>query len=218
MDQRADVEFFFDPICPWAWLTSRWVVEVAGQRDLDVAWRFICLRMVNAEKDYEADFKPGYVASHGTGQKLLRVAAAVRAAEGRERVGEVYTQFGGDLHVRGRRDDIVEHWEDGFPAYLKSVGLGDYASAANDDRWDSVLQDETDAALERTGRDVGTPIISFHREGTTTSFFGPVISRVPRGQEALRLWDAVWEVATFPGLAELKRSLREAPQLAGSLG
>lgn len=219
MTDQADVEFFFDPICPWAWLTSRWVSEVAKQRDLTVDWRFISLWFVNADKDYEKDFSPGYVASHGSGRKLLRVAAAVREGGDRKRVGELYTQFGGDLHVRGRRDEIVGHFEEGFPEYLRSVGLEDeFVAAANEEKWDEVLKAETEEALSRTGKDVGTPIISFTREGQTTSFFGPVISRVPRGEEALRLWDAVWEVATFPGLAELKRSLRERPQLADSLG
>jgi hypothetical protein len=216
MSDHADVEFFFDPICPWAWLTSRWVEEVAAQRDLQVDWRFICLRMVNASKDYGDD--PGHLAAHGIGQKLLRVAAAVRDAEGSGPVGDLYTTFGGDLHVRGRRDELVEHWESGCPDYLRSVGIDErYVTAANDPRWDAVLQAETDEALSRTGKDVGTPIISFTSDGRTSSFFGPVISRVPRGAEALRLWDAVWEVATFPGLAELKRSLRERPQLEDSL-
>ena len=219
MTERADVEFFWDPMCPWAWITSRWVAEVAGQRDLEVDWRFISLRLLNAAKDYERDFPPGYIAGHGTGLKLLRVAAAVRDAEGPARMGELYTQFGGDVHVRGRRGDMVDHFDEGFPHYLRSVGIDDkYVDAANDEQWDAVLQAETDEALSRTGKDVGTPIISFWRDGQQYSFFGPVISRVPRGAEALKLWDAVWEVATFPGLAELKRSLRERPQLADSLG
>jgi hypothetical protein len=199
-------------------MTSRWVAEVASLRDLTVDWRFISLRLVNAHKDYEKDFPPRYVAGHGSGLKLLRVAASVRAAEGRERVGALYTQIGGDLHVRRRREEIVDHFEAGFPEYLRSIGLAErHVAAANDESWDAELQAETDEALSRTGRDVGTPIVSFTLDGTMSSFFGPVISRVPRGDEALRLWDAVWQVATFPGFAELKRSLREPPQLADSL-
>ena len=219
MNETYDVEFFWDPICPWAWITSRWVEEVASLRSLRVDWRFIALRLLNAHKDYEKDFPAGYPAIHGTGLKLLRVAAAIREAEGRDRMGALYTQFGGDIHVRGRRDELINNFDAGFPDYLRSVGIDEkYILAANDQSFDAMLQDETDEALTRTGKDVGTPIISFSRDGQQYSFFGPVISRVPRGDEALRLWDAVWEVATFPGLAELKRSLRERPQLADSLG
>jgi hypothetical protein len=218
MSGDYDVEFFWDPVCPWAWLTSRWVVEVAGQRDLRVDWRFISLRLLNADKDYERDFPSGYVAGHTSGLKLLRVAAAVRAGEGRDAMGDLYTRFGGDIHVRRRRKELTDHWQAGFPDYLRSVGINErYAAAANDPAWDEVLQAETDEALSRTGRDVGTPIITFHRDGASHSFFGPVINAVPRGDKALRLWDAVWEVATFPGLAEIKRSIRGEPQLADSL-
>jgi hypothetical protein len=215
----ADVEFFWDPMCPWAWLTSRWVSEVAELRGLTVDWRFISLRLLNGHKDYEKDFPAGYIAGHGSGLKLLRVASAIREAEGPGRMADLYTQFAGDVHVRGRRAEIVDHYEAGFPEYLRSVGIEEkYLASANDDSLDAGLQASTDEALTRTGKDVGTPIISFNRDGQQYSFFGPVISRVPRGEEALRLWDAIWEVATFPGLAELKRTLRERPQLDTSLG
>jgi hypothetical protein len=218
-EPAADVEFFWDPVCPWAWMTSRWVLEVAAQRELSVDWRFISLRLLNEAKDYTKDFPDGYVAGHGSGLKLLRVASAIRAAQGPARMTELYTQFGGDIHVRGRRHDIVDHFDAGFPDYLRSVGIEEeFIGAANDESWDDSLRASTAEALSRTGKDVGTPIISYNREGQTTSFFGPVISRVPRGEEALRLWDAMWEIATFPGFAELKRSLRERPQLADSLG
>ena len=211
----ADVEFFFDPVCPWAWITSRWVVEVATQRNLDVEWRFIALRIVNEAKDYERDFGKGYERGHGTGLKLLRVAAAVRAEEGPGPIGELYTRWGSDLHVNGRGKEIRAGWEQGFPDYLRSIGVAErYLPAANDPAWDGVLREETGEALSRVGDDVGTPIITFNGTGSPSSFFGPVISRVPRGEDAVRLWDAVWTVATFPGVAELKRSLREPAQTA----
>lgn len=219
MSSEYDVEFFWDPMCPWAWLTSRWVEEVAAQRNLTVDWRFISLRLVNASKTYETDFPAGYIAGHGSGLKLLRVAAAMRADAKRDELGALYTQFGGDIHVHGRRREIVEDYENGFPDYLRSVGLAEkYVAAANDDQWDGELQADTDEALRRTGPDVGTPIISFTRDRTMQSFFGPVISTVPRGADAVRLWDALWEVVTFPGFAEVKRSLRQRPNLADSLG
>ena len=109
----TDVEFFWDPVCPWAWLTSRWVTEVSNQRGLSVNWRFISLRLLNSAKDYERDFPAGYIAGHGSGLKLLRVAAAVRDEEGPDRMAALYTQFGGDIHVRRRRDEIVGDYENG---------------------------------------------------------------------------------------------------------
>lgn len=215
---EADVEFFWDPVCPWAWLTSRWVHQVVAQRDLTVDWRFISLRLLNAGKDYATDFPAGYPEVHGTGQKLLRVAASVRAEQGPGAMADLYTRFGGDIHVHRRRNELTEHFEAGFPDYLRSIGLAEqHVAAANDDTWDAELLASTDEALSRVGSDVGTPIISVRRDGNLQSFFGPVISQVPRGADALRLWDAIWEVATFPGLAELKRSLREPPRLEGSL-
>jgi len=214
----VDVEFFWDPVCPWAWLTSRWVHQVVAQRALTVDWRFISLRLLNAHRDYATEFPPGYPEGHGSGLKLLRVAASIRAEQGPAAMAGLYTQFGGDIHVRRRRKELTDHFEAGFPEYLRSVGIAEpHVAAANDEAWDEVVQADTDEALARVGNDVGTPIISFRRDGELHSFFGPVISQVPRGEAALRLWDAVWEVATFPGLAELKRSIREAPQLETSL-
>ena len=214
----VDVEFYWDPVCPWAWLTSRWVSEVVRQRGLAVDWRFISLRLLNEDRDYETEFPEGYPAVHGTGLKLLRVAAAIRAAEGPERMGALYTRFGGDIHVRRRRKELTEQWEAGFPDYLREVGIEDrYVGAANDESWDDLLRAERDEALSRTGPDVGTPILSFIRDGRRYGFFGPVISRVPSGEEAVGLWDAVTHVATFDGFAELKRSIREQPQLESSL-
>ena len=209
----ADLEFFFDPVCPWAWITSRWVEEVADQRKLSIDWRFICLRMVNKNKDYEHDFRPGYIAGHGTGLKLLRVAAAVREADGPAAVGPLYRRIGTDFHTNGRRAEIVDRWEAGFPEYLAEIGVpAEVATAANDESWDKVLETDTEEALSRVGRDVGTPIITFC--DSDSSYFGPVLSRIPRGEEALALFDAISLLARTPGVSELKRSIRERPSFA----
>ena len=215
---QTDVEFFWDPMCPWAWLTSRWVVEVSKQTGLSVNWRFICLRLLNEHKNYDTDFPERYIAGHGSGLKLLRVAAAIRDQEGIEPMGALYTQFGGDVHVRRRRKELTEHWEAGFPNYLRSVGIADkYIGEANNEAWDALLRAEKDEALRRTGDNVGTPIISFNRDGELFSFFGPVIAEVPSRDRAVPLWNAMWEIATMHGFAELKRSLRSIPQLESSL-
>lgn len=209
---RYDVEFFWDPICPWAWITSRWVAEVAAQRALRVDWRFIALRIVNEDRDYQGDFA-GHAIGHDIGLRMLRVAAAIRAEPGgRDRMGDLYTRFGSDLHVAGRREELAAQLDDWLRPYLTEVGIGSaQANAAGDPAWDDVLRLDTDEALSRTGRDVGTPIITFHQGGLSPSFFGPVLNRVPRGAEAVALWDAIWTVAGVDGFAELKRSLRGGP-------
>lgn len=220
-----DIEFFWDPVCPFAWITSRWVADVAEQTGMTVDWRFISLRLLNKEKDYETEFPPGYEHGHTAGLRFLRVAAAVRAELGRDAMGALVTAYGqsywdadhADRHAVHARLSSAEHTRD----VLAAAGVDERFSAALDDAsWDVELDTETELALERTGRDVGTPIITFNRDdGRALSFFGPVISRVPKSEDAVRLWEAVTTLASFPGFAEMKRSLREVPQLriAGAL-
>lgn len=209
----ADVDFFWDPMCPWAWITSRWMVEVQEQRHLDVDWRFIALRVVNEDKDYDTDFPPKYPELHGLGLKLLRMAAAVREQHGREHLGALYTALGTRIHVERGRDSLFD--PGGVEALLQGLDLpGELAKVMDDEgEWDALVRNDTATALGRTGKDVGTPIITF-APPDGPSFFGPVISRIPRGQEALDLWDATERIARFPGFAELKRSIRESPQVA----
>lgn len=217
-NRPADVAFYWDPVCPFAWLTSRWVREVARQRDLQVDWRFISLRLLNETRYGDDEFAARYRASHDAGLGLLRVAAAIRAAEGPERIGALYTRFGGDIHVRGRRDEIVGVSPAELGAYLASVGIEpQYHDAAQDGSWDELLRAEKDEALALAGSDVGTPVLAFRRGDVQQAFFGPVISRLPAREDAVAIWDAVWTLATFPGFAELKRSRRDQIDLANSL-
>jgi hypothetical protein len=209
-----DINFYFDPVCPFAWMTSKWVRLVMAQRNYTVDWRFISLRMVNSAVDYDSHFPPGYEAGHTAGLKLLRVAARVRADYGRDAVGPLYEAIGTQVF-----DTVPDDTEDrGSCAFLEpilaQVGLPSALTAALDDQsLDAELRRETDEALGLTGKDVGTPIIQFQPpEGV--AFFGPVISRLPGEADALRLWDHVLGLASFAGFAELKRSLRERPQLA----
>ncbi len=213
---NADLHFYFDPICPFAWMTSKWVRLVAEQRDYTVDWRFICLRVVNENVDYDTQFPPEYRAFHLSGMKLLRVAAAVREEHGGSAVGDFYTALGREMWDSSRRWadpaslDLVE-------PLLQQIGLPPALSKAlEDDAFDEILRAETNEALALTGKDVGTPILHF-QPPDGTAFFGPVISRLPGREEALELWDHVVGLTAFAGFSELKRSLRELPQLR-SLG
>tara|TARA_R100000306_G_scaffold44140_1_gene42306 strand:+ start:247 stop:978 length:732 start_codon:yes stop_codon:yes gene_type:complete len=218
MDRRADIHFHFDPVCPFAWLTSRWVRSVARQRDYEVDWRFISLRLINSHVDYDAHFPPEYEQGHTAGLRMLRVCAAARERHGREVMGDLYTALGGSVFDVDPPADQAAY-RDGMGArstvepLLTGLGLDpDLVDALDDPAWDDVIRQETDEALAQTGRDVGTPIIAYDPPDGP-AFFGPVISRVPNDEDALRLWDAVLELTSFPGFAELKRSLRERPAL-----
>lgn len=208
----SDLDFYFDPVCPWAWITSRWVTEVQAQRSYDVRWKFISLKVLN--KDNTSDwYTDQYKRWHQMGHEALRVAARIDETEGNEAVARFYTVLGTEGHNKGRRDDFSASTENFVRECLLIAGMDETLVAhAFDDGLDARIQADTDEALARTGPDVGTPILTF-APGTPNegSFFGPVIARIPRGDEALRLWDAVEIVATTPGVAELKRSLRASP-------
>jgi protein-disulfide isomerase-like protein with CxxC motif len=210
--KNADLFFHFDPVCPWAYITSRWVVEVQQQRGYDVSWKFISLYMINNDRGYHegnAAWRDGHMA----GLQALRVASAARAAAGNDAVAAVYTALGKAIHADKRRPEQSGGMQNLLRTVLAEAGLNTvWADSANDELHDEVIRYETEKALEATGKDVGTPILVFY-PGTErqASFFGPVISSIPRGADALRLWDAVEVLATTSGMAELKRSLRAAP-------
>lgn len=216
--EQPDLRFWFDPVCPFAWMTSKWVRSVQRQKEYAVEWRLISLRLLNAHVDYDTHFPPEYEAGHTAGLHLLRACAAARDAHGPAVLAELYPAItsrifdvapeegGGGSPDPGRAREVLV-------AALEDCGLpADLAAAYDDDRWDATVQAETDEALRLTGKDVGTPILHVAPpEGA--AFFGPVISRLPSDEDAVRLWDHVVGLATFPGFAEMKRSLRELPQL-----
>ena len=217
-DTRPDLEFFFDPICPFAWITSRWVGEVTRQRDVSVDWRFISLAVINEGRNYAADFPPGYPVLHELGRDLLRVAAAARRDGGNDAVAALYTATGQWLHVGGLTAQIFSGAPvpDGLIAdIVADAGLDpSLADAAEEETLDAVLREETTLAFGRTGDDVGTPILTFDPgRDTEMSLFGPVISKAPTGEEALEVWDAVRTLARTRGFAELKRSRRDPLEL-----
>lgn len=215
----ADLHFYFDPVCPFAWMTSKWVRQVVSARDYTVEWRFISLRLLNSHIDYGAHFPPEYEAGHAAGLRMLRVAAKARDESGPEAADRLQAAFGAhtfeippwrDAQERagtvGTAGQVGRALSDaGLPAAL--------VDALDDDSWDAVIRAETDEALALTGHDVGTPILHVDPPDGV-AFFGPVISRLPPSEaEAVELWDHVLGLARFGGFAELKRSLRERPQL-----
>jgi len=212
-----DVRFWFDPVCPFAWMTSKWVRMVQEQRDYEVEWRLISRRLLNAHIDYDTHFPPEYEAGHTAGLHLLRVCAAARDAHGSAVLASLYPA------ITSRVFDVDPSETGGMPdpglarrllvdALAECDLPASLADAYDDDSWDATIQAETDEALGLTGKDVGTPILHVAPpEGA--AFFGPVISRLPAPDQAAELWDHVVGLATFPGFAELKRSLRELPQL-----
>ncbi len=210
----TDINFYFDPVCPFCWMTSKWVRMVMAKRDYTVDWRFISLRLLNAHLDYDTHFPPEYEDGHTAGLRMLRVCAHVRDEHGPDAVERLYPALSSRVF-----DVEPEHYnptdvEGLVAAALTEAALPpDLVDALDEASRDARVQAETDEALALTGKDVGTPILHVAPpEGA--AFFGPVISRLPSESEAVELWDHVVGLARFPGFAELKRSLRELPQLS----
>jgi 2-hydroxychromene-2-carboxylate isomerase len=206
------LDFFFDPGCPWTWITARWVAEVAPQRDIQVTWRPFSLTLKNegqelppglpdALRDRILGLRPVTLAA-------LRVLEAVRDAHGDAPIGNLYLEY-------GRRIHHDESWQspDFLADSLTGAGLDPSLATASDDAtWDARLRAELEAAVEVAGADVGSPILVFDTE-PRRGFHGPVLSPAPTGDDALRLWDAVRVAVDVPGLFELKRSRTTGPQL-----
>src|SRR3954469_25369515 len=205
----AQLDFFFDPVCPWAESTSRWFGNVLEEQPMDVDWRFICLRIVNEKRDYATEFREGNERGHTRGLELLRVAAAARAELGPESVLPLYTAFGRTIHLE--RNAVAFDDPCGVERILVELGYPTrLAEAATSTEHDDVVRAETTQALDRCGGNIGTPVLTF-APPDGPSFFGPVINKAPKGAEALELWDAVWTLGNNSHFSELKRSTRGRP-------
>ncbi|WP_344796592.1 DsbA family protein [Frondihabitans peucedani] len=192
------VDFWFDPSCPWAWMTSRWMDEVASHRDLDVTFHVMSLALLNEHND-------GF--SEEAFTKLRRYTRLVTAAgelHGQQIVKPLYDALGTRIHVQAEGDqDAV------ITGALAEVGLpDDFRSYADSDEYDAQMRASHDDGIGRVGQDVGTPVIAVNG----TAFFGPVISPAPKGEMALTLWDGVVAAASYDGFFELKRSRTRGPQ------
>lgn len=203
LGMATEVEFWVDPICPWCWVTSRWVVEaVAPQRDLNITWQPISL-LVKNDPPEDSEYYDGALLGH----RALRIMEAIRAEHGDGPILDWYRQCGTRIHHDGERP--ID-----FEAALTAVGLDvALASAADDERWDAEIRRRMDEGLALVGSDVGTPIIAFRcDDGVKRGIFGPVITQVPDPDTAVRFWDAVQVFVTTEGFWELKRTRTESPE------
>lgn len=194
------VDFWFDPICPFAWVTSRWVDEVATVRDISVDWHVMSLSVLNEHNDVDADYRAMLDASWGP----VRVITAASAAHGNSVIKPLYDAMGTEIHIHDNKnlDKVIAK-------ALAKVGLpAELAAAATTDAHDVLLRESHNDGISRVGQDVGTPVVAVNG----VAFFGPVITRIPRGEEAGKIWDATVTLAGFPHFFEIKRSRTEYPQ------
>lgn len=200
------VTFFFDVACPFAWQTSRWMKEVEKVRDVEIEWTPMSLAVLNDGKDIPADYAEAMEANWGP----ARVFAKVKQEEP-DKVDALYTAMGTKVHVEGN-DHRTGYgaYDDIIAAALEEVGLpAAFAEVANTSDADDLLRGYHARAIDAVGDDVGTPVMIL--EGH--AFFGPVITRVPKGEEAGELFDAAVKLASFPFFFELKRTRTEDPQV-----
>jgi 2-hydroxychromene-2-carboxylate isomerase len=195
------VDFWFDPVCPWAWIASRWMLEVQQARPVTVRWHVMSLAVLNEGKD---DMPERYRQLLAEAWGPVRVCIAAEQKSGPEALGPLYTALGTRFHQHQAPRDRAT-----IEAALAEAGLPAELADAMDDsaNYDEALRASHHDGMDRVGYEVGTPVISVGG----VSFFGPVISPIPRGEDAARLWDGVLAVAGTDGFFELKRSRTRDP-------
>ncbi|MFS8499179.1 MAG: DsbA family protein [Micromonosporaceae bacterium] len=206
MADRTGVDMYFDPMCPWAWLTSRWLLEAERVRPLEVRFRIMSLSVLNEGRDVPPEYAELLKKAWGP----VRVCAAAAVAHGEQVLRDLYTAMGTRIHPR--------HQEVGPKLYeeaLEEVGLDPkLAAAADSTEYDQYVRESHDRGMKPVGLDVGTPVIhTTGADGQPVAFFGPVVTPAPKGEAAGRLWDGVMLVASTPGFYELKRSRDQGPQV-----
>jgi protein-disulfide isomerase-like protein with CxxC motif len=195
----TQVDFWFDPTCPWAWITSRWMLEVAALRPVDVHWHVMSLAVLNEGREVSEDYQRRLDKAWGP----VRVLVAAQQRYGDDIVLPLYTALGTRLHPRQEPNERAT-----LEAALADVELPlELADAMTSDAYDVALRASHQSGIERVGMDVGTPIVAF--DGC--AFFGPVVTPIPRGEDAARLWDGLVLVARTDGFFELKRTRDRRP-------
>lgn len=196
--EKAD--FWFDPICPFAWVTSRWIGEVETVRSISVNWHVMSLSVLNENNE---SLPEAYREKMDNAWGPVRVITAAAAAHGTEVIKPLYDAMGTEIHNNGNTDLTLV-----VSKALAAVGLpAELANAATSDAHDEALRASHTDGISRVGQDVGTPVVSV----SNTAFFGPVLTRIPRGEEAGKIWDATLTLAEYPHFFELKRSRTESP-------
>lgn len=197
------VDFWFDPTCPWCWMTSRWIKEVQTQRDIEVTWRPFSLAVLNEGRDLDPAYRDHIANTWGP----ARVATAVAEQYGQEKLDELYTALGEQIHLQQNKEGT--YFQKAIEAALAEVGLpAELAKVAFGEDYDQQMRASTRAGLDAAGGDdIGVPLMSIN--GVT--FFGPVMSPAPTGEEAAKVFDGAVALASYPGFFELKRPRTVGP-------
>ena len=195
------ITFSFDPGCPWTWMTSRWLLDAAAQRNIDIQWRNLSLGVLNAGKEVPEQYR----AAMAAGAAAHRVIAALVAADRNDLVEAFYTEYGRKVFHDGSHPSVELVRE-----VAATAGAQEWAIAADDESWDEAVAQSTHRAIGLAGPDVGSPVLSFG--DPEIGVFGPIVSPPPTGSDAVRLLEHVLEAAAIPGFFELKRGRRGGPQ------